>query len=89
VIPGLPQHVTLRGNRCEDIFFENGDREVYLDLLAEQNLKAGVAVWAYCPMPNHVHLILRPTHADDLGRAIGEAHRRYTNFINAAQWKSR
>jgi len=83
VIPGLPHHVTQRGNRREAIFFEDGDHEIYLDLLAEQTLKAGVAVWAYCLMPNHVHLILKPTRADDLGRAIGEAHRRYTNFINA------
>ena len=40
-------------------------------------------VWAYCLMPNHVHLILNPRQADGLGRAVGEAHRRYTNFINA------
>ena len=83
VVPGLPHHVTQRGNRREAIFFEDGDHEVYLDLLAEQTLKADVAVWAYCLMPNHVHLILKPARADDLGRAVGEAHRRYTNFINA------
>lgn len=83
VIPGLPHHVTQRGNRREAIFFHDGDHEIYLDLLAEQTLKAGVAVWAYCLMPNHVHLIAVPTRADDLGRAVGEAHRRYTNFINA------
>lgn len=83
VIHGLPHHATQRGNRREAIFFEDGDREIYLDLLAEQTLKAGVAVWAYCLMPNHVHLIAVPTRADDLGRAVGEAHRRYTNFINA------
>jgi putative transposase len=40
-------------------------------------------VWAYCLMPNHVHLILNPRQADGLGRAVGEAHRRYTNFIHA------
>ncbi len=34
-------------------------------------------------MPNHVHLILNPRQADGLGRAVREAHRRYTNFINA------
>jgi putative transposase len=83
VVPGLPHHVTQRGNRREAIFFEDGDQEIYLDLLGEQTLKAGVAVWAYCLMPNHVHLILKPTHADDLGWAVGETHRRYTNFINA------
>jgi len=47
-----------------------------------------VAVWAYCLMPNHVHLILTPAHADGLARAVGEAHRRYTLAINTRQeWK--
>jgi REP element-mobilizing transposase RayT len=64
VIPGLPHHVTQRGNRREAIFFESGDHEIYIDMLAEQTLKAGVEVWAYCLMPNHVHLILKPTPPD-------------------------
>jgi len=83
VIPDLPHHVTQRGNRREAIFFEDGDHEVYRDLLAEQIQKAQVEVWAYCFMPNHVHLILTPKRDDGLGQAVGEAHRRYTNFINA------
>jgi putative transposase len=37
-------------------------------------------------MPNHVHLVLTST-PDGLSRAIGEAHRQYTGFINArARW---
>jgi putative transposase len=83
VVAGLPHHVTQRGNRREAIFFEDGDQEIYRDLLAEQTRKAGVAVWAYCLMPNHVHLILTPARSDGLGLAVGEAHRRYTNYINA------
>jgi putative transposase len=62
---------------------EDGDQEVYRDLLAGETRKARVDVWAYCLMPNHVRLILNPTRADGLGLAVGEAHRRYTNFINA------
>jgi REP element-mobilizing transposase RayT len=53
------------------------------DMLAEQLRKFSVEVWAYCLMPNHVHLILTPQGADGMSRALGEAHRRYTNFINA------
>jgi len=38
-------------------------------------------------MPNHVHLILTPSTVEALGRAMGEAHRRYTSFVNArARW---
>ena len=40
-------------------------------------------VWAYCLVPNHVHLMLTPQGADGMSRALGEMHRRYTNFINA------
>jgi putative transposase len=61
VVPGVPQHVTQRGNRREPIFFEDGDQDVYRDLLAVYTRKAGVEVWAYCLMPNHVHLILVPS----------------------------
>ena len=87
VVPGLPHHVTQRGNRREAIFFKEGDHEIYKDLLAEQARKWRVEVWAYCLMPNHVHLIMVPETEDGLGRAVGEAHRRYTNFINArARW---
>ena len=39
-------------------------------------------VWAYCLMPNHVHLILVPSDDDGLRAALGEAHRRYTRHIN-------
>jgi len=42
VVAGLPHHVTQRGNRREAIFFEDGDHEVYRDLLAEQTRKATV-----------------------------------------------
>jgi putative transposase len=83
VVPAVPHHVTQRGNRREPIFFEQGDQEVYRDLLAEHCAKAGVEVWAYCFMPNHVHLIPTPTDANGLARAVGDTHRRYTTYINA------
>lgn len=87
VVPGVPHHVTQRGNRRHPIFFEPGDQEVYRGLLAERARRAGVEVWAYCLMPNHVHLVLVPQTEDGLARAIGETHRRYTAFVNArARW---
>ena len=83
VVPGLPHHVTQRGNRREKIFFSDDDYDLYRDLLAEQCRKHGVAVWAYCLMPNHVHLILVPDGPESLARALGETHRRYSGVVNA------
>jgi putative transposase len=82
VVPGVPHHITQRGNRGLETFFEADDYAAYLALLAESCGKAGTEVWAYCLMPNHVHLIMRPADADGLRAALGEAHRRYTRRIN-------
>jgi putative transposase len=83
VVPECPHHVTARGNRREPIFFQDGDQDIYCDMLAEQARRCGVEVWAYCLMPNHVHLILRPADEEGLGRALGAAHRRWANYVNA------
>lgn len=83
VLPGIPHHVTQRGNGRQPTFFEDGDYALYLDLLAAAAERAQVAIWSYCLMPNHVHVILCPRDEDGLWRTFGELHRRYTGFINA------
>lgn len=77
VIPGPPHHVTQRGNRCGQTFFEEGDYALYLDLLSEARARAHTQVWAYCLMPNHVHIILVPSDEDGLRRTFADLHRRY------------
>ena len=53
---------------------EDGDYALYRDLLAERCRQAGVAVWAYCLMPSHVHLILAPSTADAGARRDARGH---------------
>jgi len=83
VVPDAPHHVTQRGNRRQALFAEPGDYALYRDLLAERCAVSGVSCWAYCLMPNHLHLILTPATAAGLSRSVGEAHRRYTAYVNA------
>jgi putative transposase len=82
-VPGLPHHVTQRGNRQQVLFTEAEDYALYRDLIAERCRANGVICWAYCLMPTHVHLILTPKTEDGLSRAVGEAHRRFTAYVNA------
>ncbi len=82
VAPNIPHHITQRGNRRQQVFFKDQDYQTYLELIARFCGRNGVEVWAYCLMPNHVHLIAVPERADSLRKAIGEAHRRYTRYIN-------
>jgi putative transposase len=88
VVPGLPLHITQRGNRRQQTFFGTDDYLLYLSILAEQCDRCGVEIWSYCLMPNHVHLIAVPTAPDSLVRAISEAHRRYTREVNLVhEWR--
>lgn len=82
VIPGVPHHVTQRGNRRQPTFFSDADYLAYLHLAAEAFQEAGVEVWAYCLMPNHVHLIAVPPRPEALAEAVGATHLRYTRLIN-------
>lgn len=83
VLPGVAHHITQRGNRREPVFFEDGDYALYLDLLAEAARRSGVAIWAYCLMPNHVHIVAVPSDEDGLRRTFRYVHRHYTGYINA------
>jgi len=83
VVPGLPYHVTQRGNGRQRTFFDDQDYAFYRDGLAAHCAAAGVAIWAWCLMPNHVHLILVPSDPDGLRRALAPAHRRYAGHIHA------
>ena len=82
VAPGRAHHVTQRGNRRMQTFFCDDDYRQSLLLLERWCGEFDVRIWAYCLMPNHVHLILVPSTAEGLRRAVAEVHRRYTRMIN-------
>lgn len=88
VFPGLPHHVTQRGNGRARTFFCDDDYRLYRDLLATHAAAAEVEVWAWVLMPNHVHLILVPHDADALRRALAPVHRTYAGHIHLRQKKS-
>ncbi len=85
VIPGIPHHVTQRGGRRQNVFFERADRQYYLQLLKENAQRYGVEILAYCLMTNHVHHLLIPLQADSLRWTLQLTHKRYADYINARQ----
>ena len=88
VVPGYPHHVTQRGNRRQRTFFCEDDYRYYIELVSEYALQVNTEIWAYCLMPNHVHLIMVPDREDGLRAVLGEAHRHYTRHINFRQkWR--
>ncbi|MDA9408083.1 transposase [Bradyrhizobium sp. CCBAU 45384] len=95
IAPGHPHHVTHRGVDRQRVFFADSDYQDYLSILEQEARRTGTAVWAYCLMPNHVHLVLTPSTATGLGRTIGETSRRFARLSNrrrevkGAVWQSR
>ena len=62
--PGAIYHVMSRGDRREDIFLDDVDRQDFLKTLAEACQKAGFEIHAYCLMRNHFHLVLETPNAN-------------------------
>ena len=62
--PGAIYHVVDRGDRREDIFLDDQDREQFLDTFTEVCEKTDWEVHAYCLMCNHFHLVIETPHAD-------------------------
>jgi len=79
----LPHHVTQGGKGRARAFFEGADYVLYRGLLAQACAGAGVQVWAWCLMPNHVYLILVPADEDGLRRALSRTHRGCAGLIHA------
>lgn len=81
VVPGYPHHVTQRGNRRQKTFFHDDDYRYYIELLSESVAGCGAEIWAYCLMPNHVHLVVVPHDENGLRAVLSETHRRYSRHI--------
>ena len=73
VVPGYPHHIARRGSRRRQLFLGDGDSWVYLDLIARWRAEREVPVWAWCLMPNHVHLVGVPAPEGGLRAATAEA----------------
>ena len=89
VIPGMPHHITQRGNRRQKTFFRDADYEVCLKLMAKWCREEAVEIWSCCPLPNHAHLIAVSKTTDGLRRAVGKAHRRYTRRVSFREKSAR
>ena len=87
-IPGLPHHVTQRGNRKVEVFIDDTDRHVYLKLLTKYCTELALRIWAWCLMNNHVHLIAVPSRENSLSLALQRTHGDYAGYFNSRHSKT-
>jgi len=82
MVPGVPYHVTHRGNKKQVIFREKEDFRFYLGWLEEYSGRFSMKIWGYCLMPNHVHLLVVGEGEESLAKAIGNTHRCFARRVN-------
>jgi REP element-mobilizing transposase RayT len=74
-------HVTSRGNGRADIFLNDGDRQVFLDVLATVCHRLHWLCYAYCLMTNHYHVVIETPDAD-LAKGMRQLNGVYTQCFN-------
>ena len=84
----IPYHITQRGNYRQQVFFSDQDYQQYLDFLWEYATRYGLELWAYCLMPNHIHLIAVLHRELAMARTLGLGHMRYTQYLHHREQRS-
>jgi len=59
-IPGLLQHVMVRGIEKRDIFLDDDDKALFVERLSTLLIATGTECLAWALLSNHFHLLLRP-----------------------------
>jgi REP element-mobilizing transposase RayT len=79
--PGALYHLTSRGNARGQIFLDDTDREIFLDVLGSVVERFGWRIHAYCLMGNHYHLLAQ-TPQPNLSRGMQWLNGVYTQRFN-------
>lgn len=74
-------HVTSRGDRREDIYFSDSDREAWLELFGQVCARFNWVCHAYCLMSNHYHLVIE-TPEGNLAQGMRQLNGVYTQMVN-------
>jgi putative transposase len=78
---GAIYHITSRGDRREAIYLDDGDRQMWLDVLAQVCTRFNWRCYAWCMMDNHYHFIAE-TIEGNLSQGMRQLNGVYTQKVN-------
>jgi REP element-mobilizing transposase RayT len=79
--PSALYHVTSRGNGRKNIYLEESDFELFLDVLNSVCTQFNWVIHAYCLMNNHYHLLIETPDAN-LSKGMRQLNGVFTQSIN-------
>ena len=75
-------HLMMRGNNKDQIFFDEQDYKKFISILIQCKKISHFEMYAYCIMPNHVHLLLKETD-EDISTIMKRIECRFVYWYNA------
>jgi REP element-mobilizing transposase RayT len=78
---GALYHITSRGNRQENVYESDADREAFLSILSHVCDRYNWVCYAYCLMDNHYHLLIETPDAN-LSKGMRQLNGVYTQTFN-------
>jgi len=79
--PNALYHLTSRGNRHENIFLDDNDRMLFLNLFLQVQKRFNWICHGYCLMSNHYHLLIETPEAN-LSQGMRQLNGVYTQTFN-------
>jgi REP element-mobilizing transposase RayT len=85
--PRLPSesgmyHIMTRGNEQKDIFRDDEDKSVLINILHQKRMKTNTAFSAICIMNNHLHLLGKFDPLSDLSTYMNKVNTSYASYYN-------
>jgi putative transposase len=81
-IPGIPQHITQRGNNRQAFFHADADYRLYLELPGMACRTHDCSLHTYCLVINHVHLLMTPSIPEGVSRVMQDLGRDFVRSTN-------
>ena len=80
-------HVIIKGIDSQDIFYDDRDKQVFLEKLIETKRNIDYKIYAYCLMSNHIHMVIE-IEDEFLSKAIQSLNIRYNRYFNKKYMRS-
>lgn len=74
-------HIILKGIDGQNIFYDNQDRNFFLEQISITKQNFNYAIYSYCLMSNHVHMVIK-CNDEALSKAIQSLSIRYVCYFN-------
>lgn len=82
-IEGALFYVTSAGDNDRQIFKDQQDYSAYVDLLKKYKERYGFKLFAYCFLPNHLHLLFELKEGLTVSNIMHDLNANYTKYFNA------